>query len=209
MTRIVSVLGVATLVLLSGCESAVKKDYVKDLAGTWNASIEVREVNNPLYQKTADDLAPLGLEAGLLATLAALLQNPRLEDIPASSNLVLTITDGAGENNGTFMLVMTSTAVLPDALGTLLPEGVTIPSIVYTLTGDLKADGKKVTISEVETVSTPIPDLARQEALDLLEGDTEFDYELEGDSLTISSTDLPVLLQVKPDKTRLTFTESS
>ena len=137
MTRIVSVLGVATLVLLSGCESAVKKDYVKDLAGTWNASIAVRLVNNPLYQQTADDLAPLGLEAGLLATLAALLQNPMLEDIPASSNLVLTITDG---NSGAFRLVMTSTAALPPGA---LPPGLMIPPIVYTLTGDLKADGKK------------------------------------------------------------------
>lgn len=206
MTRIVSVLGVATLVLLSGCESAVKKDYVKDLAGTWNASIAVRLVNNPLYQQTADDLAPLGLEAGLLATLAALLQNPMLENIPASSNLVLTITDGAGENSGAFRLVMTSTAALPPVA---LPPGLVIPPIVYTLTGDLKADGKKVTISGVGTVSTPIPDLARTEALEILEGDTEFDYTLEGDSLTIISTDLPVLLQVKPDETSLTFTKSS
>ena len=167
MTRIVSVLGVATLVLLSGCESAVKKDYVKDLAGTWNASIAVRLVNNPLYQQTADDLAPLVLEAGLLATLAALLQNPMLENIPASSNLVLTITDGAGENSGAFRLVMTSTAALPPGA---LPPGLVIPPIVYTLTGDLKADGKKVTISGVETVSTPIPDLARTEALEILRG---------------------------------------
>ena len=206
MTRIVSVLGVATLVLLSGCESAVKKDYVKDLAGTWNASIPVRLVNNPLYQQTADDLAPLGLEAGLLATLVALLQNPMLENIPASSNLVLTITDDAGQNSGAFMLVMTSTAALPPDT---LPSGLVIPPIVYTLTGDLKADGKKVTISGVETVSTPILDLARKEALEILEGDTEFNYKLEDNSLTISSTDIPILLQVKPDETSLKFTKSS
>ncbi|MDE0026199.1 MAG: hypothetical protein OXP69_17460 [Spirochaetaceae bacterium] len=203
MTRIVSVLGVATLVLLSGCESAVKKDYVKDLAGTWNASIAVRLVNNPLYQQTADDLAPLGLEAGLLATLAALLENPMLEDIPASSNLVLTITDG---NSGAFRLVMTSTAALPPGA---LPPGLMIPPIVYTLTGDLKADGKKVTISGVKTVSTPIPDLARTEALEILEGDTEFDYTLEGDSLTISSPSIPILLQVEPTAVDLKFTKSS
>ena len=80
---------------------------------------------------------------------------------------------------------------------------------VYTLTGDLEADGKKVTISGVETVSTPIPDLARQEALEILEGDTKFDYTLEADSLTISSPSIPVLLQVKLTDTSLTFTESS
>jgi len=206
MTRIVSVLGVATLVLLSGCESAVKKDYVKDLAGTWNASIPVRLVDNPLYKQTAADLAPLGLDAATLATLAALLQNPMLENVQASSTLVLTISDGAGENSGTFKLVLTSITATPP--GTL-PPGLMIPPIVYTLTGDLEADGKKVTISGVETVSTPIPDLARQEALEILEGDTEFDYTLEADSLTISSPDIHVLLQVKPTETSLTFTESS
>ena len=38
MTRLASILGVATvatLVLLSGCEQAVKTDYAKNLAGTW------------------------------------------------------------------------------------------------------------------------------------------------------------------------------
>ena len=38
MTRLASILGVATvatLVLLSGCEQAVKTDYAKKLEGTW------------------------------------------------------------------------------------------------------------------------------------------------------------------------------
>ena len=38
MTRLASILGVATvatLVLLSGCESAVKTDYTAKLDGTW------------------------------------------------------------------------------------------------------------------------------------------------------------------------------
>ena len=38
MTRLASILGVATvatLVLLAGCESPMKTDYAKDLAGTW------------------------------------------------------------------------------------------------------------------------------------------------------------------------------
>ena len=42
MTRLASIMGVATvatLVLLSGCESAVKTDYAKNLAGTWEVTI--------------------------------------------------------------------------------------------------------------------------------------------------------------------------
>ena len=38
MTRLASILGVATvatLVLLSGCEQAVKTDYAKKLVGAW------------------------------------------------------------------------------------------------------------------------------------------------------------------------------
>ena len=61
----------------------------------------------------------------------------------------------------------------------------------------------------MKTVSTPIPDLARTEALEILEGDAEFDYTLEGDSLTISSPSIPILLQVEPTAVDLKFTKSS
>ena len=49
MTRLASILGVATvatLVLLSGCESAVKTDYAKKLAGTWTVDT-MATVPNP------------------------------------------------------------------------------------------------------------------------------------------------------------------
>ena len=50
MTRLASILGVATvatLVLLSGCEQAVTTDYAKDLEGTWKVTIEDRDLPNP------------------------------------------------------------------------------------------------------------------------------------------------------------------
>ena len=49
MTRLASIVGVATvatLVLLSGCESAVKTDYAKNLAGTWKVTL--MGVANPM-----------------------------------------------------------------------------------------------------------------------------------------------------------------
>ena len=45
MTRLASIMGVATvatLVLLSGCESAVKTDYAKDLVGSWESVDSIR-----------------------------------------------------------------------------------------------------------------------------------------------------------------------
>ena len=48
MTRLASILGVATvatLVLLSGCETAVKTDYAEDLVGTW--TVTLMYVTNP------------------------------------------------------------------------------------------------------------------------------------------------------------------
>ena len=41
MTRLASIMGVAavaTLVLLSGCETPMKTDYAKDLQGKWTTS---------------------------------------------------------------------------------------------------------------------------------------------------------------------------
>ena len=50
MTRLASILGVATvatLVLLSGCETTMKTDYAKDLEGIWTTTIENRQFQNP------------------------------------------------------------------------------------------------------------------------------------------------------------------
>ena len=49
MTRLASILGVATvatLVLLSGCESPTKTDYSKDLEGNW--TVTLTDVPNPM-----------------------------------------------------------------------------------------------------------------------------------------------------------------
>ena len=38
MLRLASILSVATLVMLSGCESSMKTDYAKELEGTWTGT---------------------------------------------------------------------------------------------------------------------------------------------------------------------------
>ena len=50
MTRLASILGVATvatLVLLSGCDTTMKTDYAKDLQGTWKVTIDRQVAPDP------------------------------------------------------------------------------------------------------------------------------------------------------------------
>ena len=87
MTRLASILGVATvatLVLLSGCEQAVKTDYAKNLAGTWNVTM-MRDLPNP-------------------------------EGMPATVSVTTAVTAKVartGTNKGTVSLTITNTPPLP------------------------------------------------------------------------------------------------
>ena len=90
MTRLASILGVATvatLVLLSGCESAVKTDYAKKLEGTWTVGT-MATVLNP---------DPTGT-------------TPTIQ-IPAE--VTVAIVDGPGVDTGTFSLTVVTTGVDP------------------------------------------------------------------------------------------------
>ena len=90
MTRLASIMGVATvatLVLLSGCESAVKTDYAKNLEGRWTTAElpgTVDRPDGPLYE-----MLP--------------------EKIPVTRMVTVTIQDGSGQHEGTFSLTVTST----------------------------------------------------------------------------------------------------
>ena len=93
MTRLASILGVATvatLVLLSGCESAVKTDYAKDLEGTWTVGT-TGAIPNPARE--ADPSAP--------AT------------IPVPTVVTAAIVDGPGANKGTFTLTVVNNIPTP------------------------------------------------------------------------------------------------
>ena len=90
MTRLASIVGVATvatLVLLSGCETAVKTDYVKKLAGTWAYGPAAAITVNPI-----GDTPPT---------------------IPVMRTVTVAITDGDGVNKGTFSLTVSDVPVTP------------------------------------------------------------------------------------------------
>ena len=91
MTRLASIVGVATvatLVLLSGCESAVKTDYTAKLDGTWTVSGLTGTIPNPQLAQDPDALP---------AT------------IPVPTDVTVVIKDGEGLNTGTFSLTVTQT----------------------------------------------------------------------------------------------------
>ncbi|MDE0445990.1 MAG: hypothetical protein OXH96_04900 [Spirochaetaceae bacterium] len=104
MTRFASIMGVAavaTLVLLSGCETPMKTDYAKDLAGIWTVNT-MATVPNPA---------------------AALPGAPATIQIDAA--VVVSIVDGEGVNKGTFSLVVTTpgpvdpTTMMPTTMETM------------------------------------------------------------------------------------------
>ena len=131
MTRIVSVLGVATvatLVLLSGCGSAVKPDYTKQLDGTWQAT-------------------------GLMVP------TPTDPPVLVPTDVTLVIDDGEGLNTGTFELTVTQMIPgSPDAVskgsGSVRAESSSVMKV--TLTDLMSAPG----IPEPPTV-TALKDVAQ------------------------------------------------
>lgn len=96
MTRFASIMGVAavaTIVLLSGCETPTTTDYAKDLAGTWTHGPAPVTLDNPL---------PEG-------------QPPQ---IPAMRTVTATVTR-TGVNKGTFAVAVSDQANAPLDVGPL------------------------------------------------------------------------------------------
>lgn len=82
MTRVASFVGVAavaTMILLSGCPTAVKVDLAKQLAGTWTT-----------------------------AELPGAIPHPELGEVNATMTAKAVIMDGPGHHEGTFTLTVTS-----------------------------------------------------------------------------------------------------
>ena len=129
MTRLASILGVATvatLVLLSGCEAAVKTDYAKNLAGTWTVGTMGAIPN---LEHAADPSAP------------ATIQVPT--DVTAA------IVDGPGANKGTFTLTVVNNIPVPTD-----PPTVTMATTTGSGSFTVTATEIKVTL---DTISANVP----------------------------------------------------
>ena len=197
MTRFASILGVATvatLVLLSGCETATQKkdtDYAAALAGTWMATGLSGTVDKPT--------APAAI-----ADLVAMLPG---DSIDVTSQVALTIKDGDGAHAGTFALMVSSVPVneqLKIALAAMR-----IDAIVTSAMGTINVeDGSKmkVTLTGIDTV----PDAFALAAVTaLVDMETPFGYDLDDDQLKLSSVAFVGLGFVAMPDEQITFTKQT
>ena len=146
LASIVGVAAVATLVLMSGCETPMKTDYAKDLAGTWNTMLEDRQLGTPpntVAGTTAVTAAVTrtGINKGTVAL--TVVDTPTGALMPISAIKVEgSIEVTADEINATDLKVD------PPAALTELPEGVAAGLMAgLTLTYELSDDGNKLDVT--------------------------------------------------------------
>ena len=186
MTRLASILGVATvatLVLLSGCESATQKkdtDYAAALAGIWTYSTEEAVVslgNMPL---------------------------------PAVRTVTVTITAGDDANTGSFSLMVVD-AVKPSAnvMGLELP-------LSNTVDGTIAVDAAKITVTIKEDGIMLDPRISSAGAAEatalkslLTAAPQELAYKIKDNELKVSGAALLSLKVTTAESPQLTLTKST
>ena len=152
MTRIASILGVATvatLVLLSGCETAVKPDYAKDLEGTWSTDLD-----RMIPLDLATPMVLTGVKTAVTAEVTRTGTNKgavslKIADTPTGAPMPIATTTVTGDIEVTATEIMVSdVAVDPLTVLTALPQelaaGLTTEGL--TLTYTLSDDGSELTV---------------------------------------------------------------
>ena len=148
MTRLASIMGVATvatLVLLSGCESAVKTDYAKNLAGTWKVTL--MGVANPMPP-------PPPMIPGTTEVTAKILRTGTNKGT-VSLEITGTPTGGpAGTTKVTGDIEVTADKITVSDIGVMpttavagLPGGAAALAQGLTLTYDLSDDGRELEVT--------------------------------------------------------------
>jgi hypothetical protein len=155
MTRLASILGVATvatLVLLSGCEQAVKTDYAKNLAGTWKLTM-MRHVPNP-----AEMPATISVETAVTAKVARTGTNKGTVSLTIADTItgapaphLMTTVKGSIEVTSDEITV-SNPVVMPEAVLAANPAAVQLLAGGLTLEWDLSDD--KLTVENETLFST-------------------------------------------------------
>lgn len=135
MTRFASIMGVAavaTLVLLSGCETPTKTDYAKDLEGTWtNGPAQVMITNPqgatppqiPAMRTVTAEITRTGMNKGSFTLTVS-------DALPAPAPAIETMASGTFEVDGKKI----TATIAQDGL--TLPPGVTLtPAQTAALAG--------------------------------------------------------------------------
>ncbi|MCY4442168.1 MAG: hypothetical protein OXE53_18415 [Deltaproteobacteria bacterium] len=145
MTRFASILGVATvatLVLLSGCESATKTDtdYAKKLEGTWNGTIE-HPVGEPGATVPGSSMVRAEVSrTGTNQGAVSLTISTGPVGVTDETMIVTNTVSGSIEVTATEIMVSDVSVVPPNpAIAQALADGL-------TLTYDLSDDESEVTV---------------------------------------------------------------
>ena len=148
MTRLASILGVATvatLILLSGCEAAVTTDYAKDLEGAWSTEFDRMIPLNPnmpsdltaVTTAVTADVTRTGTNKGSVSLTIA--------DTP--SGLVATTTVTGDIEVTSTEITVSGIMVNPMAVLAAVPGGAELVAQDQTLTYTLSDDGSELTVS--------------------------------------------------------------
>ena len=176
MTRLASIVGVATvatLVLLSGCESATAKkdtDYAAALAGIWMTA----ELDGSVDKPTDPAIAPL------VAHITD-------DKIAVKSQVTATIEDGDGSHAGTFTLTVSSVPT-DEQLKASLEGAIGSSTVVTSASGTISVeDDSKILVTVTEIGNTPEAFAPPDNVDALVDMATPVGYELTDDQLTLSS----------------------
>ena len=143
MTRIASIMGVATvaaLVLLSSCEVPVT-DYAEDLAGTWTATIEGRTLQVPGQTGTVPGSTAVGAVVTRTDTNKGTV-SLTVADTPqgAPAPAVTTMVTGKIEVTASEIKVSDVDVTPPEVLAGVDPQIAAALTAGLTLTYDLSGD---------------------------------------------------------------------
>ncbi len=140
MTRLASILGVATvatLVLLSGCETAVTTDYAKDLEGTWTVEF-MRDMTTDAGTTTAvaAEITRTGTNKGTVSL--TITDTPAVPPGPVevTGNIEVTAT----------VITVSGIMVNPMAVLAALPGGAELLTQDQPLTYERSDDGSELTV---------------------------------------------------------------
>ena len=186
MTRLASIVGVATvatLVLLSGCETAVRTDYADALVGTW----QYGPVDATLLNPTGD-------------------MPPQFD---VNRSVTVTIADGDDANTGSFTLMVNDAVKAPLNVGPLeAPFSTTVTGTINvdksTITVTISATG----IRPDPRVSAD-PAAAAALVSFLTGAPQELGYEVKNNDLIVSGAALDTLKVTTPESPKLTLTKST
>ena len=157
MTRFASIMGVAavaTLILLSGCETVVRTDYAKKLEGTWTNGPAAAMVANPsgpgatpaqlpVMRTVTAEVTRDGVNKGSFSITVSDMVNAPANVGPLAAPLV-------SKASGTFEVDATEITIIIPANGIQLPLGQSPPDQLAALTASPQVLGWELSNDDSE-----------------------------------------------------------